>query len=349
MEFGVHEYTLEQRIKEVELCVNQQMWQAALALALTIPDICGQIKFVTLKMQNRKGMLVDASQGYKYSRWFHEYVEHHFADEKGWDGDGYAVNPYFTGDMCYHLRCAFLHSGEDATNEANNRIKYKFSLRTNSCDTISLNRDSEIIYVDIDIANLCNYICEGALKFIHEWKKPQDFTDRKCRWLDLKEWAGCMKGLNGQGEYMENMKDKIDSLLEKPYLVIDFLPEQVKPEGNGQYTEVEQYYQKHTAKKRLYQKFVDILLKLNCYYDFQVNFHDEDHLSKNPAPEILARWVLQCGSNDGDYINILIEEENAMLVVDGSDLCISVYNPSDRLSAMVQTLATAEGLFLWQP
>lgn len=56
------------------------MWQAALALALTIPDICGQIEFTNLKMKNKKGEEVDASQGRKYSEWFRKYVESYFAD-----------------------------------------------------------------------------------------------------------------------------------------------------------------------------------------------------------------------------------------------------------------------------
>lgn len=198
MEFGLHEYTLEQRINEVRLCVEHQMWQAALALALTIPDICGQIKFSDLKKKDRNGKEISASIGDKYSKWFHEYVEHHFADAQGWNSDGFAVNPYFTGEMCYQLRCAFLHSGDDTTQKPNDKIKYKFSLCINSCDSISLNSDDQIIGVTIDVSNLCGYIAEGALRFYHEWSKPQDFTDRKCKWIDIREWNDCMEGLNGK-------------------------------------------------------------------------------------------------------------------------------------------------------
>ena len=61
MEFGLHEYTLEQRINEVNLCVERQMWQAALALVLTIPDICGQIKFSNLKKKDKSGKEIKAA------------------------------------------------------------------------------------------------------------------------------------------------------------------------------------------------------------------------------------------------------------------------------------------------
>lgn len=188
MEFGMNEYTLEQRIEEVKLCVSQEMWQAALALALTIPDICGQIEFSNLKMKNRKGEEIEASQGCKYSEWFHRHIEHYYADKQGWDKNKFAINPIFTGDMCYQLRCAFLHSGDDATNKIDSKIKHRFNLRINSCDSISLNKKGDINGVDIEIANLCNYICEGALDFYSNWDNHQDFTDKRCKWLDVKEW-----------------------------------------------------------------------------------------------------------------------------------------------------------------
>ena len=216
MEFGVQEYTLKQRIEEVQLCVKQQMWQAALVLALTIPDICGQIKFPSPTKRNRKGKE-------NYIKWFHEYVEFHFADEKGLNQDGYAVNPYFTGVMCYNLRCAFLHCGNDDTDKISDEIGHEFTLVINACDSIKKNSADEnsadensadensadensadensadensadensageVIEVRVDIANLCTHICDGALRFYEEWEKPQDFADRRCRWLDYGKW-----------------------------------------------------------------------------------------------------------------------------------------------------------------
>ncbi|MCR0315256.1 hypothetical protein MKA27_13155 [[Clostridium] innocuum] len=168
---GLHEYTLLQRVEEIKLCLENQMWQAGLALALTIPDICGQIKFKDIKQRN--------TIGEKYSQWFKEYVEHYYADESGWSG-GTAKQPYFTGEMCYKLRCSFLHSGSNTT-------KYNFALRVNSCDTYSLN-NKEFNCIEIDIEDLCNFICMGALSFYKEWGNHHDFTDKKCVWLDVKEW-----------------------------------------------------------------------------------------------------------------------------------------------------------------
>ena len=38
-------FTLLHRIEEVELNIEDGRWQSALALALTLPDICGGIAF----------------------------------------------------------------------------------------------------------------------------------------------------------------------------------------------------------------------------------------------------------------------------------------------------------------
>lgn len=40
---------------------------------------------------------------------------------------------------------------------------------------------------------------------------------------------------------LESMNSRIEELLEKPFYVIDFLPEQVKPDARGQFFDVECY------------------------------------------------------------------------------------------------------------
>lgn len=77
--------------------------------------------------------------------------------------------------------------------------------------------------------------------------------------------------------------DKIDELLNTTCYVIDTLPKKVEKDDEGQYFAVEEYYLKQAELNKLYWKFIDILLKLNCYYDFQVNFQKK--WSKNPLPK----------------------------------------------------------------
>ena len=52
--------------------------------------------------------------------------------------------------------------------------------------------------------------------------------------------------------------------------------------------------------------------------------------------------------DEKDYINILIESENTMIAVSGDDLYMSIYNPNDKLMDLIEKLAGAEGLFVWE-
>ncbi len=137
----------------------------------------------------------------------------------------------------------------------------------------------------------------------------------------------------------------IETLLNKPYWVIDFLPEQV-PDGNaGQFFAVEEYYLREPALSTLRRRFTDILLKLNCYYDFQVCAADSEEFVRNPAPDVLAARILGAQEN----LCILLPREDALITLDRDDTCMTVYNPSETLLNRLRLLATAEGLFLWQP
>ena len=137
----------------------------------------------------------------------------------------------------------------------------------------------------------------------------------------------------------------IETLLNKPYWVVDFLPEQVPDGSAGQFFAVEEYFLREPALSGLRRRFTDILLKLNCYYDFQVCAADSEEFVRNPAPEALAARILDAQEN----LCILLPREDALITLDRDDTCMTVYNPSETLLNRLRLLASAEGLFLWQP
>ena len=137
----------------------------------------------------------------------------------------------------------------------------------------------------------------------------------------------------------------IETLLNKPYWVVDFLPEQVPDGSAGQFFAVEGYYLREPALSGLRRRFTDILLKLNCYYDFQVCPADSEEFIRNPAPESLAARILGAQEN----LCILLPREDALITLDRDDTCMTVYNPSETLLNRLRLLASAEGRFLWQP
>ena len=74
---------------------------SALALALTIPDICGKAKYPEIK-----------SIGNRYRKWFDEYIgEYEKKVVTNEEGTKHLGMPYLSGELVYKLRCAFLHSG----------------------------------------------------------------------------------------------------------------------------------------------------------------------------------------------------------------------------------------------
>ena len=130
----------------------------------------------------------------------------------------------------------------------------------------------------------------------------------------------------------------IESLLKKPYHVIDFLPMQVRKGSEGQFFDVEKYYLKNI--KELHKKFTDIVLKLNCYYDLEFIVDDKSQI--NPKPSIIEKNI-----KSKKYV--LIRFDKALITIDKGDLYMTIYNPNSNNLKILKDLATSNGLFLWKP
>ncbi len=137
----------------------------------------------------------------------------------------------------------------------------------------------------------------------------------------------------------------IEELLNKPYWVIDILPEQVPENSAGQYARIEEYFLQYEQMAALRQRFATILLKWNCYDDFHVLLPDESQSWDNPIPHQLAD-LLTCGQYD---LLILLKEKRCLITVNRDDTYMTVYNPSPELRKRIRALAASEGLFFWQP
>lgn len=146
---------------------------------------------------------------------------------------------------------------------------------------------------------------------------------------------------------MEKGYDEIvERLLGMPYWVIDMLPKQVPQDGAGQFFAVEQYYLQEPQHERLCRRFVDVLLKLNCYHDLLVSRDGGDEWLF-PDPKMMEKWLME--SLQHGHLCILIDDGQSLITANGGDLCLALYNPSEALLELARQLATASGLFLWQP
>ena len=129
----------------------------------------------------------------------------------------------------------------------------------------------------------------------------------------------------------------IDEMLQKPYWIIDILPEQVPADSPGQYFAVEKYFLGKERLDRIKQKHIDLILKLNCYRDISI----DDEKEVNPAPERIAAEMKT------RYVYIRLDD--AMILSEPDDTHMTVFNPDEGTLKLIGDLAASEGLFLWQP
>ena len=136
--------------------------------------------------------------------------------------------------------------------------------------------------------------------------------------------------------YGDDDMNRVEELLTMPCWIIDVLPERVTEKSPGQYTAVEKFFLQDPA---LRQKQLNIILKLNCYYDLTPAAGNEG--TKNPAP---AEWAARTGR---EYLNILVGED-ALITIDHTDTYMTVFTADEKILTMVRKLAASEGLFVWK-
>ena len=67
-------------------------------------------------------------------------------------------------------------------------------------------------------------------------------------------------------------EQQLERLLEQPYYVIDFLPRQVQKNEGHFFFEVEEYFFNDIELKSISEKFVHIILKTLCYFEFSIYY-----------------------------------------------------------------------------
>lgn len=157
-------------IKEIRKALDKECYLAALALSLTLPDICSQVENNVMK-GNRNF----------YINWFNSYVEY---DYFHFQMAGFETQT-FDGEMCYSLRCKVLHNGNTEVNNPNLRVLVdSFELlkpgdpnyKSGYTYIKKLQPDGTTkVITCIAIDYLCNCLCDMAEQFYNDWTNKQDF------------------------------------------------------------------------------------------------------------------------------------------------------------------------------
>ena len=117
--------------------------------------------------------------------------------------------------------------------------------------------------------------------------------------------------------------------------------------ADGQYFSVEQYYLQPERIHILRRRFAEILLRLNCYDDMAVSFDSCESWEKNPDPETFADRLVCLSGND--FLRAVFEAQKTMVDIEHDDTYMTVYNPPPEFLNRLRMLASAEGLFVWNP
>lgn len=159
-------------VEQIRNAYRQGNFLPALALALTIPDVCGGSVSPGIK-----------NVGKRYRDWFDKWALPSFVDHTGFDADGQPNRAYFDGEMCYRLRCRFLHENSPEIRptsydeEPGTDYQYFFELAVNGTDSYGETWSStmqdgmlppRIRRVRIDIGALCEALCSAAERFLME-------------------------------------------------------------------------------------------------------------------------------------------------------------------------------------
>ena len=136
----------------------------------------------------------------------------------------------------------------------------------------------------------------------------------------------------------------IEDLLTKSYWIVDILPKQVPDDAGGQYFTIEKFFLSPPHVDAIYQKFANVLLKLNCYVDLAVFKVEDESWVENPAPDDLERLVLERRP-----LFVVLKQSQTMLSITGDDHNMTVYGPNDDTLALISVIASSEGLYLWKP
>ena len=134
----------------------------------------------------------------------------------------------------------------------------------------------------------------------------------------------------------------VDRLLEKHCYIIDFLPQQVPKDCDGQFFEVEEYLLSHHDRLGLKDRFIRIILKTMCYYPVSAYWGE---WVEQPTPEQIVEMIDTVIEKHSEDLNVLFTGKEVLIRFGWDSLQISVYNPDEEMCKLLEQIAVSEGMF----
>ena len=141
---------------------------------------------------------------------------------------------------------------------------------------------------------------------------------------------------------MHDFTEMLDELLAKECYIIDFLPERVSEDRDGQFFDVEDYLLNSPKHMLIKDRFISVILKLMCYYHIAVLWNE---WVDKPNPKMIEKATSEMMDRQAGTLNCLFPNEAMLLVFDWDCLNLSVYNPPKKTHELFRQIASSEGLF----
>lgn len=154
---------MDRFVSAIRGAIDQRNWYAALALSLTMPDICGRLESPNQRSQKR------------YVQWCDKYLTPRYTSPVG---PASVPHIFLNGDDCYALRCAVLHEGSDeiVTQQARKALESFFFVAPIDGIVIHNNQVGSRLQLQVDI--FANDICAGVDRWIIDVSADHDIAER---------------------------------------------------------------------------------------------------------------------------------------------------------------------------
>ena len=154
---------MENTIKSIRKSLEDKNYLAALALTLTIPDVCGHVEFP------------NDGNGDRYRKWYDRFFDNAFNGSLPTSNpNNLPIPPRFNSADCYELRCAVLHSGNtDMKVTKINFDRFKLFRNINVQGGVKWEAgkpQTEQKYIYLDITRFCTLMCDVAEKYYNSRK-----------------------------------------------------------------------------------------------------------------------------------------------------------------------------------
>lgn len=176
-------------LNDIKKACKADALRSAYALALTLPDICGQIEYPQKSCKER------------YSLWIDNFLEE--TENNGIidiiiaDKESQHKAIKIDGAMYYKLRCQYLHAGNtDLMEENGEGIDFQFVITGTQDEGYYANllfsiKDKKVLLVDI--RNEINKLVHSAINYYKNHGTKGDFSNHTVEIMDMERNLECIK------------------------------------------------------------------------------------------------------------------------------------------------------------